>query len=123
MVLSVEEIKRLLSHLSGRGLLIAQLLYGSGLRLMECAGLRVKDIDVDGNLLYVRSGKGDNDRTTILPEAIKEGLRRHLEKVKALHEKDLKAVYGEMPDALDKNIPMQERSGAGSMCSHLKGFL
>ena len=107
MVLSVEEIKRLLSHLSGRGLLIAQLLYGSGLRLMECARLRVKDIDVDGNLLYVRSGKGDNDRTTILPEAAKEGLKRHLEKVRALHEKDLKAGYGEayMPDALDKKYP------------------
>ncbi len=107
VVLSVEEIKRLLSHLSGRGLLIAQLLYGSGLRLMECAGLRVKDIDFDGNLIYVRSGKGDNDKTTVLPESVKDRLRNHLEQIKALHEKDLAAGYGEvyMPDALDKKYP------------------
>jgi integron integrase len=107
VVLSVEEVKELLSHLSGRGLLIAQLLYGSGLRLMECARLRVKDIDFDGNLLYVRSGKGDHDRTTVLPEAAKPGLKSHLEKVKALHEKDLAAGYGEvyLPDALDRKYP------------------
>ena len=69
--------------------------------------MRVKDIDFDGNLIYVRSGKGDNDRTTVLPETAKEGLKRHLEKVKALHEKDLKAGYGEvyMPDAPDKKCP------------------
>jgi len=107
VVLSVEEIKSLLSHLSGRGLLIAQLLYGSGLRLMECARLRVKDIDFDGNLLYVRSGKGDNDRTTVLPESVRDGLKDHLEQIKALHEKDLTAGYGEvyMPDALEKKYP------------------
>ena len=107
VVLSVEEVKSLFSHLSGRGFLIAQLLYGSGLRLMECARLRVKDIDFDGNLLYVRSGKGDNDRTTVLPDSARESLRRHLEQVKALHEKDLASGHGEvhLPDALDRKYP------------------
>jgi len=107
VVLSVEEVKSLFSHLSGRGFLIAQLLYGSGLRFMECARLRVKDIDFDGNLLYVRSGKGDNDRTMVLPDSAREGLRRHLEQVKALHEKDLASGHGEvyLPDALDRKYP------------------
>jgi integron integrase len=100
-------VKRLFSHLSDRSLLIAQLLYGSGLRLMECARLRVKDIDFESNTLYVRSGKGDNDRTTILPEAVKEGLRNHLKTVKTLHEKDCAAGHGDvyLPDALDKKYP------------------
>lgn len=111
VVLTVEEVKAILSQLSGRNLLIAQLLYGSGLRLMECARLRVKDIDLDGNLLYVRSGKGDNDRTTILPRATKESLRDHLEQVKVLHEKDLEAGHGEvyLPDALDRKYPNSGR--------------
>lgn len=107
VVLTVEEIKSMLSQLSGRSLLIAQLLYGSGLRLMECARLRVKDIDLDGNILYVRSGKGDNDRTTVLPGATKESLKDHLEQVKVLHEKDLEAGHGEvyLPDVLSKKYP------------------
>ncbi|HOV89403.1 MAG TPA: integron integrase [Syntrophorhabdaceae bacterium] len=107
VVLSVEEIKSLLSNMSGNGLLIAQLLYGSGLRIMECARLRIKDIDFDNNLIYVRSGKGDNDRTVMLPKMSIESLQKHLEKVKALHEKDLLSGYGEvyMPDALSKKYP------------------
>jgi integron integrase len=107
VVLSVEEVKALFSHLSGRGLLIAQLLYGSGLRLMECARLRVKDIDFDGNLLCVRSGKGDNDRTTVLPDAVKGKLSRHLELVRAMHEQDCAAGHGEvyLPDALSRKYP------------------
>mgnify|MGYP005846627579 CR=1 FL=1 len=107
VVLSVDEVKRLFSHLSGRSLLMAQLLYGSGLRLMECARLRVKDIDFENNTLYVRSGKGDNDRTTILPETVKEGLRNHLQTVRVLHEKDCASGYGEvyLPDALARKYP------------------
>lgn len=107
VVLTVEEIKSILSQLSGRNLLIAQLLYGSGLRLMECARLRVKDIDFDGNLLYVRSGKGDNDRTTILPKAARESLKKHLEEIKVIHEKDLAEGYGEvhLPEALSRKYP------------------
>jgi integron integrase len=107
VVLTVDEVKAMFSHLSGRGLLLGQLLYGSGLRLMECARLRVKDIDFDENLVYVRSGKGDNDRTTILPQAVKEELKSHLKQVRALHEKDLSEGHGEvhLPDALARKYP------------------
>lgn len=107
VVLTVDEVKALFSHLSGRGLLIGQLLYGSGLRLMECARLRVKDVDFDGNLLYVRSGKGDNDRTTILPKSAREGLRSQLAQAKLIHEKDLAEGRGEvyLPDALSRKYP------------------
>jgi len=107
VVLTVEEVKALLSQLSGRSLLIGQLLYGSGLRLMECARLRVKDVDFDGNLVYVRSGKGDNDRTTILPKSARERLRNHLAQVKLIHDKDLAEGHGEvhLPDALSRKYP------------------
>jgi integron integrase len=104
VVLWVEEVKAIFQHLSGTARLIAQLLYGSGLRLMELARLRVLDIDFEGNLIVVRTGKGDKDRSTILSEAVKEPLRLHIEKVKALHDKDLSAGYGEvyLPTALER---------------------
>ena len=107
VVLWVEEVKALFQHLSDTALLIAQLLYGSGLRIMELARLRVLDIDFGGNLLVVRTGKGDKDRSTILSEAVKEPLRLHIEKVKALHDKDLSAGHGEvyLPTALARKYP------------------
>lgn len=107
VVFSVEEVKRLLGCLNGKDLLIAGLLYGAGLRLMELARLRVKDIDMDLNTLTVRSGKGDKDRTTILPVAIKDQLEKHLSEVRSLHESDLACGYGEvhLPDALDRKYP------------------
>jgi integron integrase len=107
VVFSVDEIKSLFAHMSGKSLLIAELLYGSGLRLMELARLRVKDIDFDANTIFVRSGKGDKDRSTVLPEAVKEKLRKHLKEVKALHEHDLTKGYGEvfLPDALSRKYP------------------
>lgn len=107
VVFSVEEVKRLLGCLNGRDLLITGLLYGSGLRLMELARLRVKDIDMDLNTLTVRSGKGDKDRTTILPATVKDRLRNHLMEVKKLHENDLARGYGEvhLPDALGRKYP------------------
>ncbi|MDP3260556.1 MAG: integron integrase [Thermodesulfovibrionales bacterium] len=107
VVLSVDEIKAVFQHLSGQGLIIGQLLYGAGLRLMELARLRVKDIDFDINTIYVRSGKGDKDRSTVLPAAVKERLREHLERVKAMHEQDLAAGHGAvyLPDALDRKYP------------------
>ena len=74
--------------------LMASLLYGSGLRLMECVRLRIKDIDFEMNQITVRSGKGNKDRITMLPEKLKESLQQHLNKVKALHEDDLKNGYG-----------------------------
>jgi len=107
VVLNVEEAKALFSQLSGRGLLIGQLLYGSGLRLMECARLWVMDVDFDGNLVYARSGKGDNDRTTILPKSARKGLRNNLALVKLIHDIDLAEGHGEvhLPDALSRKYP------------------
>ncbi|MFZ3157934.1 MAG: phage integrase N-terminal SAM-like domain-containing protein [Smithella sp.] len=102
-----KEVKRLLACLNGRDLLIAGLLYGSGLRLMELARLRVKDVDMDLNTLTVRGGKGDKDRTTILPKTVKDQLKNHLTEVKKLHENDLARGYGEvhLPDALGRKYP------------------
>ena len=107
VVFSVEEVKRLLACLNGKDLLIVGLLYGSGLRLMELARLRVKDVDMDLKTLTVRSGKGDKDRTTILPAAVKNQLKNHLIEVKSLHENDLSRGYGEvhLPDALGRKYP------------------
>jgi integron integrase len=107
VVLSVEEVQKMFDAMSGDNKLIAQLLYGAGLRLMELARLRVKDIDFENNLLFVRSGKGDKDRSTVLPESLKENLRAQLQKVKELHDKDIAAGHGEvyMPEGLDRKYP------------------
>lgn len=107
VVLSVEEVQGLLGQAKGLSLLILQMLYGSGLRLMELARLRVKDIDFGSNLIFVRDGKGNKDRTTMLPDSIKVSLHSHLKKVKAVHEKDIASGYGEvyMPDALGRKYP------------------
>jgi site-specific recombinase XerD len=75
VVLSVEEVKEIFKHVEGTSLLILQLLYGSGLRLMELARLRVKDIDFSASLVFVRNSKGDKDRTTVLPESVTGSLR------------------------------------------------
>lgn len=107
VVLTVDEVKRLFSHMAGLNRLLAELLYGSGMRLMEVARLRVKDIDLGADTLYVRSGKGDKDRSTVLPRAVKQRLQEHLSQVKVLHEKDLAAGHGDvhMPDALARKYP------------------
>jgi integron integrase len=107
VVLSVEEVQEIFKHVEGTNLLILQLLYGSGLRLMELARLRVKDIDFSASLVLIRNSKGDKDRTTMLPEAVTASLRSHLEKVKAIHEQDLALGYGEvfLPDALERKYP------------------
>jgi len=107
VVFSLEETSRLLDCLSGRDLLIASLLYGTGMRLMELARLRIMDIDMDLNTITVRSGKGDKDRTTILPATVKEVLKGHLLEVKKRHENDLACGYGEvhLPGALDRKYP------------------
>jgi integron integrase len=106
-VFSVEEVKRLLACLNGRDFLIAVLLYGAGLRLMELARLRVKDVDMDLNTMTVRSGKGDKDRTTVLLATVKDQLKNHLIEVKKLHESDLAGGNGEvyLPNALDRKYP------------------
>jgi len=107
VVLTVDEIKRLFDCAQADDLLILQLLYGAGLRLMEAVRLRAKDIDFDNNLIFVRSGKGDKDRATMLPEIVKRPLQKHLEKIKALHEDDVTAGGGEvyLPAALERKYP------------------
>ena len=107
VVLSPEEVKRLLYHVTGTNSLMLRLIYSGGLRLSECSRLRVKDLDYDQDLIFVRSGKGDKDRSTILAGKIQSELKSHLEKVKKLHEQDLADGFGEvyMPGALDRKYP------------------
>jgi integron integrase len=106
-VLSRDEVKALLSRMQGTAQLMAGVIYGGGLRVTECCRLRVKDVDFGGSLLYVRAGKGNKDRTTLLPESLKATLAAHLERVRALHQKDLAEGHGEaaLPDALDRKYP------------------
>lgn len=107
VVLTQEETKRLLPFLNDTKSLMVKLLYGSGLRLMECHSLRIKDIDFSAKQIIVRDGKGSKDRVTILPESITQDLKQHLIKVKALHEYFLKRGYGkvELPYALERKYP------------------
>ena len=112
VVLSVEETKRVLSHATGTTGIMLRLTYGAGLRVSEVVRLRVQDLDFDHEVVMVRSGKGDKDRSTILPSSLVEGLRAHLERAHSLHTEDLKkgcgAVY--LPHALArkyKNAPVE----------------
>ena len=102
MVLTRDEIRAVIDQLKGVAWLMALLLYGAGLRVLECARLRVKDIDFASNQIVVRAGKGDRDRVTMLPAAVKNDLARHVEVVKRQHEADLKRGAGwvELPGAL-----------------------
>ena len=107
VVLTRGEAKAILDALDGTKRLIATLLYGSGLRLYECVTLRVKDIDLTLNQVMVRGGKGDKDRITMLPAALRPTLLAHLEKRRQLHERDLAAGRGsvDLPGALDRKYP------------------
>ena len=102
VVVTQSEVQRVLNQMHGNHLLMARLLYGSGLRLMECIRLRVQDIDFELNLLYVRAGKGDKDRTTLFPQSIQTDVKGQIEKVKQLHENDVLQGFGEvyLPEAL-----------------------
>jgi len=106
-VLSRDEVKKLLSFLDGPHLIMAQLMYGCGLRLMECLRLRIKDVDFENDLLMVRSGKGEKDRALMIPGRIREELCRQVASVKEIHDQDIKMGYGEvsLPDALEKKYP------------------
>lgn len=107
LVLSREEVSRLLNSLDGPARLMAELLYGTGMRLMEGLRLRVKDIDFGMNQIIVRDGKGGKDRVTVLPAKLRLLLERHLAWVKALHEQDLAAGFGRvnLPQALAEKYP------------------
>lgn len=107
VVLTPDEVARLLHHLTGQYHLMASLLYGSGLRLMECLRLRVKDIDWGYRQLLVYDGKGRKQRRTMLPEAVVEPLWTHLQQVRWLHQHDLARGYGsvELPYGLGRKYP------------------
>jgi integron integrase len=107
VVLTRQEIKSILAVLDRSDWLMAMLLYGAGLRLMECLQLRVKDVDFTSNQIVVRAGKGDKDRHTMLPTAVKEPLAKHLEIIKEQHRRDLDNGLGRvvLPNALDRKYP------------------
>jgi integron integrase len=107
VVLTKDEVKRVLDRMDGVPRLMALLLYGAGLRLMECCRLRIKDIDFARNEIVVRSGKGNKDRYTMLPSTVRDSLAQHLRRVKLQHEADLKAGLGRvsLPNALDRKYP------------------
>ncbi len=97
VVLSVDEINRLLSGIDNTLYrLMASLLYGSGLRLMECIRLRVCDLDFDYKQIVVRDGKGKKDRVVPMPESLIASLKEQIAKVRSLHDEDLEAGYGEV---------------------------
>ncbi len=106
-VLTKDEALRVIACMSGVHQLMAKLLYGSGLRLMECVRLRVKDLDFGQHLIVVRDGKGEKDRITMLPDAVVPALQEHLQRVKLIHENDLKLGYGSvyLPYALERKLP------------------
>lgn len=107
VVMSRIEVKQLLAELSGDKRLAASLMYGTGIRLMECLELRVQDIDFEQNEVLVRNGKGGKDRVTMLPSSLKEPLHKHLLKVREIHQKDLSEDWGRVPvpNALEKKYP------------------
>lgn len=114
VVLTREEVRSLLSHLDSTQWLMATLLYGAGLRLMECCRLRVKDVDFDRNEITIRAGKGNKDRHTMLPRVVKNPLAKHLEMAKGKHQYDLDQGLGRvtLPNALDRKYPNAGREWA-----------
>jgi integron integrase len=104
VVLTVGEVRAVLHHLDGAEALVAQLLYGGGLRLMEALLLRIKDVDLEERCITVRCGKGDKDRRTVLPSSLVDPLKRHMNEVQHQHQNDLSAGWGavELPHALER---------------------
>lgn len=109
VVLSRNEVKRILAHMRAQPKLMVQLLYGSGLRQSECLRLRINDIDFEFSQIWVRNGKGAKDRPTVMPQKCCNALREQVQKVKLLHKKDKSRGYGKiiLPHALAKKYPDQ----------------
>jgi len=107
VVLTRDEVRAVLQRLNGVPRLMALLLYGAGLRLLECCRLRVKDVDFATNQIVIRDGKGRKDRVTMLPAAVKGALAAHLERAREQHEADLRhgAGWVELPNALTRKYP------------------
>lgn len=114
VVLTKDEIKKVFSHIGEKSQLPLKLIYAGGIRISECVRLRVKDLDFGNHVLVVRSGKGDRDRTTLLPEFLHVPLRQHLESVKSFHEKDLTQGHGAvfLPESLKRKHPGADRQWA-----------
>lgn len=110
IVLTRSEVKRVMQHLNGEMLLIVQLLYGSGMRLMECLRLRVQDVDFGQRQIWVRNGKGMKDRCVPLPDKVIPALKSHLVAVGKLHHNDLQAGNGRapLPNAVERKYPNDE---------------
>jgi integron integrase len=111
VVLSRAEVRALIDALEGVPHLMARLLYGSGLRVLECARLRVKDVDFDRHRIYVRAGKGDRDRPTLLPESARDDLAHQIERAREIHRGDLARGAGHvaLPNALRRKYPNASR--------------
>ena len=107
VVLSRDEVKSVMEHLTGTMWIIVMLLYGAGLRIQDCLELRVKDLDFDQHQIVVRRGKRQKDRVTMLPTAVRERLQAHLREVKHQHERDSAKGVGRvvLPFALDRKYP------------------
>ena len=110
-VLSQEEVRRMLACMDGRMGLLASLLYGTGMRLMEGVRLRVKDVDFSRNEITVRDGKGGKDRRTVLPSSLLQPLQQEIDRARIWHEQDLRAGFGEtwLPHALSRKYPNAAR--------------
>ncbi len=110
VVLTRGEVRALLSHMHGAPALVASILYGGGIRLMECLQLRIKDVDFERSEIAVRHGKGGKDRITTLPQAIGAALQEHMKAVRAVHSQDLQDGAGrvQLPDGLARKYPNAE---------------
>jgi integron integrase len=113
VVLTREEVARVLDALHGPHRLFGKLLYGTGLRIMEAARLRIKDVDLARRTILARNGKGGKDRITVLPERLVQPLRVHLWNTQELHARDLRAGFGAvwLPPALERKYPNAARDG------------
>ena len=111
VVLSKAETQKLLASLEGTWRLMAQVLYGTGLRLMELLRLRIQDIDFERNQIVVRGGKGDKDRVTILPDSLRSAIMEHLKRVRLLWEADGREGFGEvyLPEGVARKYPKAAR--------------
>jgi integron integrase len=110
VVMTPEEVRLVLGQLSGVTLLVGQLLYGGGLRLLEALRLRVRDIDFGRNQLFIRDPKGRHDRMTMMARSTAGPMRAHLERVREMHEEDRRDGFGAvwLPDALGRKLPNAE---------------
>jgi len=114
VVLTKEEIKKIFAYIPEKSKLPLKLIYASGIRVTECVRLRVKDLDFGNHVLVVRSGKGDKDRVSLLPDFLHDHMKQHLEKVKKFHECDLAKGHGAvfLPEALERKYPKANREWA-----------